>query len=158
MQEFDELQGRLGEALAANQAGSGVDHVLIALPSFSVGESLLSHYLERIPGLEHRYLLALLMLHRIESCEFAFITCCAPHPEIVDYYLSLLPADWRDSARRRLQPVGLQLGCSRGRVRLLHDCRPWSKSYRGRTPVEGPRCCRIPSYRDRQGINSNAGA
>jgi len=105
MQAFDELQVRLGEALAANQAGSCVDHVLIALPSFSVGESLLSHYVERIPELEHRYLLALLMLHRIESCEFAFITCCAPHSEIVDYYLSLLPADWRESARRRLRIV-----------------------------------------------------
>jgi len=33
---FGELQGRLGEALAANQANSGVEHVLIALPSFSV--------------------------------------------------------------------------------------------------------------------------
>jgi hypothetical protein len=46
MQAFDELQGRLGEVLAANQAGSSVDHVLIALPSFSVGESLLSHYVD----------------------------------------------------------------------------------------------------------------
>jgi hypothetical protein len=105
MRAFDELQSRLGEALAANQAGSGVDHALIALPSFSVGESLLSHYVERIPGLEHRYLLAILMLHRIESCDFAFISCSAPDPEVVDYYLSLLPADQRDSARRRLRIV-----------------------------------------------------
>lgn len=105
MQAFDDLQGRLGEVLAANQAGSGVDHVLIALPSFSVGESLLSHYVERIPGLEHRYLLAMLMLHRIESCEFIFISCSAPEPDVVEYYLSLLPVDQRESARRRFRVV-----------------------------------------------------
>lgn len=105
MQSFDDLQGRLGEALAANQAGSGVDHVLIALPSFSVGESLLSHYVERIPALEHRYLLAMLMLYRIEPCEFVFISCSAPDPDVVEYYLSLLPADQRESARRRMRMV-----------------------------------------------------
>jgi len=101
MRRFDDLQRGLGEALAANQAGSGVDHVLIALPSFSVGESLLSHYVDRIPALEHRYLLALLMLHRIESCEFVFISSSAPDPDVVEYYLSLLPAARRESARRR---------------------------------------------------------
>lgn len=82
---FDELQGRLGPALAANRPGSGVEHVLIALPSFSVGESLLSHYVERIPGLEHRYLLAMLLLGRLPSCDFGFVCCRAPEPEVVDY-------------------------------------------------------------------------
>ena len=102
---FGELQGRLGEALAANQADSGVEHVLIALPSFSVGETLLSHYAERIPSLEHRYLVAVLLLHRIESCRFVFVSCRAPDQAVVDYYLSLMPADNRASARRRLQVV-----------------------------------------------------
>lgn len=99
---FDKVQARLGEALAANTAGSGVEHVVIALPSFSVGESLLSHYVDRIPGLEHRYLLAILMLHRIDRCEFVFVSCSAPHPEVVDYYLSLLPEEQREQAQRRL--------------------------------------------------------
>ena len=102
---YDELEERLDEALAANRAGSGIDHVLIALPSFSVGESLLSHYVDRIPSLEHRYLLAILLLHRIESCHFAFVSCSAPDPDVVDYYVSLLPAETQAGARRRLRIV-----------------------------------------------------
>ena len=54
VERFDVVQARLGEALAANTAGSGVNHTVIALPSFSVGENLLSHYVDRIPTLEHR--------------------------------------------------------------------------------------------------------
>lgn len=42
--DFSTLQERLGPALEANRAGSTVDHVLIALPSNSVSESLLAHY------------------------------------------------------------------------------------------------------------------
>jgi hypothetical protein len=99
---FHEIQRRLADAMSANTPASGVDHVLIALPSFSVGESLLSHYVDRIPGLEHRYLLAVLMLHRIPTCDFVFVSCRAPEQEVVDYYLSLLPAAQRDAARRRL--------------------------------------------------------
>ena len=33
---FDELQERLGEALHANRPGSGIDHVMVVLPSFSL--------------------------------------------------------------------------------------------------------------------------
>ena len=51
---------------------------MVALPSFSVGESLLSHYAARIPALEHRYLVAHLMLHRIEACEVVFLSGAAP--------------------------------------------------------------------------------
>jgi hypothetical protein len=36
--------------LAANEPGSDIDHVVIALASYSVGESLLSHYVERLAG------------------------------------------------------------------------------------------------------------
>lgn len=121
MRAFGDLQDRLGEVMAANQAGSSIDHVVIALPSFSVGESLLSHYVERIPGLEHRYLLALLMVHRIESCEFVFISCSAPDPDVIDYYLSLLPADQRAAARRRLRIVEVADRTSRAVAAKLLD-------------------------------------
>ncbi|HEX5588945.1 MAG TPA: hypothetical protein VFX65_01480, partial [Candidatus Limnocylindrales bacterium] len=57
---FAELQHRLGPALSSNRLGSETDHVMIPLPSYSVSESLLSHYGDRIPSLEHRYLNALL--------------------------------------------------------------------------------------------------
>ena len=100
---FEELQAGLADAVAANTPGSAVPHVCVALPSFSVGESLLSHYADRIPALEHRYLLAALMLHRIESCELVFLSCVAPGDEVLDYYTSLVPAPLRASMRRRLR-------------------------------------------------------
>jgi hypothetical protein len=98
---FDEIQGRLGHALAISQPGRHEEHVMIALPSFSVGESLLSHYGDRIFALEHRYLLALLALRRI-ACDLVLVVSQAPTPEVLEYYLSLIPEDGRDSARRRL--------------------------------------------------------
>jgi hypothetical protein len=69
MNSLEQLQAQLGPAWALNRPGVGVDHVLVVLPSFSVGESLLSHYASRIPALEHRYLVAHLLLHQIEACE-----------------------------------------------------------------------------------------
>ena len=57
---FDQLQTRLAHALELNRPDGADEHVLVALPSFSIGESLLSHYVDRIPALEHRYLLGLL--------------------------------------------------------------------------------------------------
>ena len=92
MDDFAGLQSALPDALAANTVGSGRDHVMIALPSFSLGESLLSHYGDRIPALEHRYLLALLVLHRI-ACDLVLVVSQAPTPEVLDYYLSLIPAE-----------------------------------------------------------------
>ena len=102
MGPFEALQERLGAALEANRAGSGIDHVLIALPSYSVSESLLSHYGDRVASLEHRYLNALMMPNRIESCEFIFVSTKRPDPEVVEYYLSLLPAARQAHVRSRI--------------------------------------------------------
>ncbi|HET7716793.1 MAG TPA: peptide ligase PGM1-related protein [Bauldia sp.] len=107
MQSFGELQQQLGPALMANKPGSGIDHVLVVLPSFSLGESTLSHYAARIPALEHRYLLALFQLGRIESCEMIFISTMAPEPEVLDYYFSLIPPERRESAQARFSVVSL---------------------------------------------------
>ena len=98
---FDGIQRRLAHALAISQPGRHEEHVMIALPSFSVGESLLSHYGDRIFALEHRYLLALLALRRI-ACDLVLVVSQAPTPEVLEYYLSLIPEEGRDSARRRL--------------------------------------------------------
>ena len=81
------------------------DHVLIALPSYSVGESLLSHYIDRIPALEHRYLLAMFVLDRIESCHMVFVSSADPGAEVVDYYFSLLRPERRAGVRERLRIV-----------------------------------------------------
>ncbi|HEV2361634.1 MAG TPA: peptide ligase PGM1-related protein [Acidimicrobiales bacterium] len=101
--EFDVLQRRLGDALAANRPNSGTEHVLFVMPSHSVGESLLSHYADRVHALEHRYLVAALLLGRIRSCEMVILVSKAPAPEIIDYYISFLPEDARVSARQRLR-------------------------------------------------------
>lgn len=98
---FEELQARLGSVLDLSQPGRDDPHVLVALPSFSIGESLLSHYGDRIPALEHRYLLAMLVLNRI-ACDLVLVVSQAPAPEVIDYYLSLIPEDRRGSAQERL--------------------------------------------------------
>ena len=45
---FDDLQAQLGAVLDLNRPGSTAPHVLIAFPSYSLGESLLSHYAPRL--------------------------------------------------------------------------------------------------------------
>ena len=78
MKSYAALRGELATALAANTVGSGVEHVVVTLPSFSMGESLFAHYAERIPALEHRYLLSYLLLARHTTCEVVFLTCADP--------------------------------------------------------------------------------
>lgn len=121
MEVFDLLQGRLGEALAANRPGSGLDHVVVALPSFSVGESLLSHYANRIPSLEHRYLVAQLMLHRVERCQLVFVSSLAPADEVLDYYASLGPPHRRAAARANLTVLEVPDQTSRSVAAKLLD-------------------------------------
>jgi hypothetical protein len=102
---FERVQVRLSEALAANVAGSGVEHVVVAMASYSVGESLLSHYVERIPAMEHRYLQAQLLLNRIADCDFVFLCSEAPAPEVLDYYRMLVPPAIGERLRRRFRCV-----------------------------------------------------
>ena len=99
--EFAALQEKLGPALAMNLPGSGEEHVLLVLPSFSIGETVLSHYGPRVPALEHRYLNAVLMLGRIASCHMIYVCSKAPLPEVVDAYFAMMTPAVRDSARRR---------------------------------------------------------
>lgn len=120
--EFAALQSKLGPALEANRPGSTNPHVMIALPSYSVSESLLSHYGDRIPSLEHRYLNAIAVAGRIESCAFLYVSTRAPRPEIVDYYLALLPPERRDSTRGRLRMLEVPLdGTPRSVAQRLAD-------------------------------------
>ena len=105
MDDFDRLQAALPDALAANVPGSGRDHVVVAMASFSLGDSLLAHYGPRLPAMEHRYLNASLLLNRIDA-DLVFVCSQAPDPEVLDYYRSLVPpevgrADAAAAARRR---------------------------------------------------------
>ncbi len=102
---FAALQAKLGAALEANRPGSTTPHVLIALPSYSVSESLLSHYRDRIASLEHRYFTAIVIPARIDTCEMVYISTKAPGPEVVEYSLSLVPEERRDDLRARIRIV-----------------------------------------------------
>src|SRR6478609_6019701 len=92
MGDFDRLQEALPAALAANVPGSGCDHVVVAMASFSLSESLLAHYGERIPAVEHRYLNASLMLNRIDT-DIVFVCSIDPGPEVLTYYRSIVAPD-----------------------------------------------------------------
>jgi hypothetical protein len=107
VRSFEELQAGLGAALSLNAPGSTTEHVLVVLPSFSLGESLLAHYGDRIHALEHRYLVTLAVLARVESCEMVFVGSQDPGSEVLDYYFSLLPPARRESARRRFHLVAV---------------------------------------------------
>lgn len=109
---FDRLQEGLEPALAANRADSGIDHVMIAMPSYSVSESLLSHYGDRVASLEHRYLNALLITGRILTCHILVFLSRLPDPAVVDYYVSLMRPEVRESARSRIRLIEVDDGTS----------------------------------------------
>jgi hypothetical protein len=121
MDEFARVQARLPDAVAANVAGSDVDHIVVAMPSYSVGESLLSHFAARIPAMEHRYLLAELLLNRIDRCEFVFLCSEAPAPEIHEYYQSLVSDDAAARMSARVHCVAVGDGWTRSLAAKLLD-------------------------------------
>lgn len=107
VESFDRLQARLGPALAANRPGSAQPHLMVVLPSYSVGESLLSHYASRMPALEHRYLVVYAMLQRISSCEMVFVGSQDPGAEVCAYYESLVPRSRQADVRSRFRTAVL---------------------------------------------------
>jgi hypothetical protein len=61
------------------------------MPSFSVGDSLLSHYGHRLPALEQRFLVASLMTHRLPSAQLVFVSSTQPDAAVMEYYRRLGP-------------------------------------------------------------------
>lgn len=105
MQTFAELQGQLSVGLTANRPGSRQEHVVVGLPSYSLGPTILAHYRPLLGPLEHRFLLAMLMLPRIPGEQLVLVTCQEPEEELLDYYSRLAdPAD-PGAVRRRIHPV-----------------------------------------------------
>jgi hypothetical protein len=83
---FASTQRRLRGVLELNVPSRDEPHVVVALPSFSVGETLLSHYAERIPALEHRYLVALFFLNRLPGARLVFVASQRPSDAVIDHY------------------------------------------------------------------------
>ena len=137
--DFARVQAKLGPALAANSRGSTTPHVMIALPSYSVSESLLSHYGDRIPSLEHRYLNAIAVAARIESCEFVYVASRGPAPEVLDYYLDLVPEERRASIRDRVTIVEVPADGTARSVAARLAAQPervaWLRAHLGERPA-----------------------
>ncbi len=108
------VRSRLAEALEANRPGSGTPHVMVALPSYNIPDSLLQHYADRIGPLEHRYLTAMPLLARLPDCELVLVCSTAPEAEVVDYYVSLLPEDARARVRDRFHVLAVDDATPRG--------------------------------------------
>jgi hypothetical protein len=121
VQGFDRLQAGLSRAVALNRPGQDWPHVLVVLPSLSLGEAVLAHYGPRLPALEHRYLAAFFLLHRIPNCEIMYVSTLAPAPEVLDYMASLLPLEGQESAMRRFHMVALGDTSLRGVAEKLLD-------------------------------------
>jgi len=99
------IEPKLGAALEANRPDSTTEHVSIALPSYSVSETILSHYGDRIPSLEHRYLASLLMPSRIPAVSIVYISTRRPDQAAIDYYPGLLSPERRARTEGRYRII-----------------------------------------------------
>jgi hypothetical protein len=104
---FDELQATLTDVMALNVPGGREPHVLVLMPSFSLGETTFLHYAELIPALEHRYLTALPLLERVPGCEMVYLCTSDPGAAVLDYHLSLVSPEARADVRRRFRMVSV---------------------------------------------------
>jgi hypothetical protein len=126
---FQRLQQQLGAAYALNIPECDTPHVVVALPSFSISESLLSHYVSRLAPLEHRFLVSIFLL-RIPSARLVYVCSAEPATSVIDSYFSLLPESLNASERFRLivvddrsaRPVAAKL---LDRPDLLADITEW---------------------------------
>ena len=105
MRDFTLLQRRLVSAWRLSRPPGGTEHVRVVLPSYNLGASALRHYAHRLPALEHRFLVEILQLARVEACTLVFVSCQAPGAEVIDYYLSLLPPETSARVRPRICTV-----------------------------------------------------
>lgn len=107
MKTFAELQAGFGPIWQLNSPGQTGEHAVVALPSFALGESTLNHYAARLSALEHRYLVAMLMMNRIPNCRFVYLSTEEPQPEVLDYYFSLFAPERQEDVRRRFFAITL---------------------------------------------------
>lgn len=121
MGAFERLQERLDEVLRANVPGSVVDHVVVALPSYSMSDTLLAHYGPRLATLEHRFLLGALQTGRIPGAHVVLVTSEDPGEDVLDYYARLASPGASEEARSRLSCLVVDDRGSRGVAAKLLD-------------------------------------
>lgn len=95
---FDALQQRLRPLWSSLQHFNQDPQTIVVVPSLSTDSGAKG---VRQQALEERYLFLLLLL-RQPRARLIYVTSQAVHPDIVDYYLDLLPGVFAGHARRRL--------------------------------------------------------
>ena len=95
---FDALQRKLTPLWASMQRFTQDEQTIVVVPSISLDSGARG---VRLQSLEERFLFLLLLL-RQPRARLIYVTSQAIHPEIVDYYLDLLPGVFAGHARRRL--------------------------------------------------------
>ena len=86
MESFETLQASLSRVVSLNRPGQTWPHVMVVLPSLSMGEAVIAHYGPRLPALEHRYLAAFFLLHRIPNAEVVYVSTLAPAEEVMEIH------------------------------------------------------------------------
>lgn len=98
VQQFDALQQRLPDLWRSIASFNQDPQTIVVVPSISVANAPKG---VRQQALEERYLFLLLLLRQPQA-RLIYVTSQAIHPEVIDYYLDLLPGVFAGHARKRL--------------------------------------------------------
>src|SRR5690348_9359781 len=94
---FDRLQRQLVPLWTSIRAINQDEQTIVVVPSISVDAGVKG---VRQQALEERYLFLLLLL-RQPRARMIYVTSQAIHPDVIEYYLDLLPGVFAGHARRR---------------------------------------------------------
>jgi hypothetical protein len=97
-ERFAALQAKLVPLWRSMQAMTGDEQTIVVIPSLSVDAGLTG---VRQQALEERFLFLLLLL-RQPRARMIYVTGQAISPDVIDYYLDLLPGVFAGHARKRL--------------------------------------------------------
>jgi hypothetical protein len=106
---FDRLQARLVPLWHSISRLSQDEQTIVVVPSLSVDTSVAG---VRLQAYEERYLFLLLLL-RQPRARLIYVTSQTIHPDVIDYYLDLLPGVISNHAKKRLFLVSPLDGSSR---------------------------------------------
>jgi hypothetical protein len=98
---FEALQAKLGPLWRSIQQMTSDEQTIVVVPSLSLDSGAKG---VRLQALEERYLFLLLLL-RQPKARLVYVTSQAIHPDVIDYYLDLLPGVFAGHARARLHLV-----------------------------------------------------
>lgn len=115
--EFDTLQRKLVPLWQSIQTFTDDPQTVVVVPSITLDSTIRG---ARQQAYEERYLFLLLLL-RQPRARMVYVTSQAIHPEVVDYYLDLLPGVLASHARKRLFLVSPLDGSSRPLSQKLLD-------------------------------------